>query len=134
MFGAGPVPAMLMLVGEQPGDQEDMAGEPFVGPAGRLLRDALAVDVLDPAGVYFGTRNGQLYGSADEGKTWEKILDGLPPIVCVKTGVVGGHPPALPGRKQAPDRWVPGPARRPAQGVSMKARSKRTTSRVRRGR
>lgn len=41
VFGRGPVPARLMLVGEQPGDQEDRAGEPFVGPAGRVLDEAL---------------------------------------------------------------------------------------------
>ena len=37
VFGAGAEPAPIMLVGEQPGDQEDLAGQPFVGPAGRLL-------------------------------------------------------------------------------------------------
>ncbi|WP_210505598.1 UdgX family uracil-DNA binding protein [Naasia sp. SYSU D00057] len=42
VFGSGPDRARLMLVGEQPGDSEDKAGEPFVGPAGRLLADALA--------------------------------------------------------------------------------------------
>lgn len=41
-----------MLVGEQPGDQEDLAGEPFVGPAGRLLREALEEAGLNPAEVY----------------------------------------------------------------------------------
>ena len=41
-----------MLVGEQPGDQEDLAGEPFVGPAGQLLRRALEEAGLDPAEVY----------------------------------------------------------------------------------
>lgn len=41
-----------MLVGEQPGDQEDLAGEPFVGPAGQLLRDSLIEAGLDPAEVY----------------------------------------------------------------------------------
>ncbi|KRE40827.1 UdgX family uracil-DNA binding protein [Knoellia sp. Soil729] len=41
VFGEGPVPARLALVGEQPGDREDVAGEPFVGPAGRLLDRAL---------------------------------------------------------------------------------------------
>ena len=41
-----------MLVGEQPGDQEDIAGEPFVGPAGSLLRDALEEAGLNPAEVY----------------------------------------------------------------------------------
>ena len=41
VFGAGPASAWLMFVGEQPGDREDLAGEPFVGPAGRLLDRAL---------------------------------------------------------------------------------------------
>jgi len=41
-----------MLVGEQPGDQEDLAGRPFVGPAGQLLREALIEAGLNPAEVY----------------------------------------------------------------------------------
>ncbi len=41
VFGEGPVPARLMLVGEQPGDREDLSGHPFIGPAGRVLADAL---------------------------------------------------------------------------------------------
>jgi DNA polymerase len=41
VFGEGPAAADLMLVGEQPGDREDLAGEPFVGPAGRVLDEAL---------------------------------------------------------------------------------------------
>jgi uracil-DNA glycosylase len=41
VFGDGADKARIMLVGEQPGDREDLAGEPFVGPAGRLLDDAL---------------------------------------------------------------------------------------------
>src|SRR5688572_15011416 len=40
--GAGPAHAPMMLVGEQPGDQEDLAGKPFVGPAGQMLDRALA--------------------------------------------------------------------------------------------
>ena len=42
VFGEGPKRAKLMLLGEQPGDQEDLAGKPFVGPAGKLLDRALA--------------------------------------------------------------------------------------------
>jgi DNA polymerase len=42
VFGQGPQDARVMLVGEQPGDQEDLEGEPFVGPAGKVLADALA--------------------------------------------------------------------------------------------
>jgi len=53
-----------------------------------VLRDAMAVDVLDRVGVYFGTRNGKLFGSSDEGETWSALADGLPPIVAVKTAVV----------------------------------------------
>jgi uracil-DNA glycosylase family protein len=52
VFGSGPATARLMLVGEQPGDVEDVAGEPFVGPAGRLLREALIEAGADPAQMY----------------------------------------------------------------------------------
>jgi uracil-DNA glycosylase len=52
VFGEGPANARLMLVGEQPGDQEDLAGEPFVGPAGQLLRESLVEAGLDPAEVF----------------------------------------------------------------------------------
>ena len=47
VFGTGPVPARLMLVGEQPGDKEDLAGEPFVGPAGGILAKAMEEAGLD---------------------------------------------------------------------------------------
>src|SRR5438128_1476724 len=53
-----------------------------------VLRDAMAVDSLDPAGVYFGTRSGKLFRSADEGKRWSVVVDGLPPVVSVKTARV----------------------------------------------
>jgi uracil-DNA glycosylase family protein len=52
VFGAGAVPAAIVLVGEQPGDQEDRAGQPFVGPAGQVLREALEAVGLDPRHVY----------------------------------------------------------------------------------
>jgi uracil-DNA glycosylase family protein len=47
VFGRGPVPAPLMLVGEQPGDREDVQGEPFVGPAGAMLDRALEAAGID---------------------------------------------------------------------------------------
>ena len=53
-----------------------------------VLRDAMAVDSLDPAGVYFGTRSGKLFASSDEGKRWSTVIDGLPPILTVKTARV----------------------------------------------
>lgn len=52
VFGEGPVSAALMMVGEQPGDQEDIAGHPFVGPAGKVLDRALAEAGIDRARVY----------------------------------------------------------------------------------
>jgi uracil-DNA glycosylase family protein len=52
VFGEGPVPADVMLVGEQPGHEEDLAGHPFVGPAGRVLDHALESAGLDRKSVY----------------------------------------------------------------------------------
>jgi DNA polymerase len=50
--GIGPPDAALMLVGEQPGDEEDLAGKPFVGPAGRLLHRALRDAGIDATQIY----------------------------------------------------------------------------------
>jgi len=50
--GEGPRSARLMLVGEQPGDEEDVKGHPFVGPAGRLLRSALEHAGIDDDAIY----------------------------------------------------------------------------------
>jgi serine/threonine protein kinase len=64
-----------------------------------VLRDAMTADSLDPAGIYFGTRSGQLFGSRDEGKTWNRILEGLPAIVCVRSAFLEdgfGHSIATP--------------------------------------
>ncbi len=52
VFGEGPLDAPLMLIGEQPGDQEDLAGRPFVGPAGQLLDRALEEAGVDRARLY----------------------------------------------------------------------------------
>jgi uracil-DNA glycosylase len=52
VFGEGPADARIMFVGEQPGDQEDVAGRPFVGPAGQLLDRALEEAGIDRRGVY----------------------------------------------------------------------------------
>lgn len=52
VFGAGNAHAAVMLVGEQPGDQEDRQGKPFVGPAGKLLDRALAEAGIDPDDTY----------------------------------------------------------------------------------
>lgn len=52
VFGRGPRSAQLILVGETPGDEEDKLGEPFVGPAGRLLDEAIETAGLDRDEVY----------------------------------------------------------------------------------
>ncbi|OYY66034.1 uracil-DNA glycosylase family protein [Sphingomonas sp. 28-62-11] len=52
VFGEGPVEAQIMIVGEQPGDQEDLAGRPFVGPAGQVLDRALAQAGIDRSRAY----------------------------------------------------------------------------------
>jgi len=52
VFGEGPAKAEVMLVGEQPGDMEDRQGHPFVGPAGKLLDDALEQAGIDRSRVY----------------------------------------------------------------------------------
>ena len=52
VFGEGPPHAQVMFVGEQPGDQEDRAGKPFVGPAGRVLDEALDEVGIDRSRVY----------------------------------------------------------------------------------
>jgi uracil-DNA glycosylase family protein len=52
VFGEGPPGARVMLIGEQPGDQEDMAGHPFVGPAGQVLDRALVDAELDRGELY----------------------------------------------------------------------------------
>jgi DNA polymerase len=56
VFGAGPLVAGMMLVGEQPGDQEDIQGRPFVGPAGRVLDRALERAGIDRARIYHASR------------------------------------------------------------------------------
>jgi uracil-DNA glycosylase len=52
VFGEGPADASLMLIGEQPGDQEDLAGLPFVGPAGKVLDKALEAAGIERSEVY----------------------------------------------------------------------------------
>jgi DNA polymerase len=69
VFSKGPVAARLVFVGEQPGDIEDRRGEPFVGPAGKLLDKAVAAVGLDPSDIY--TTNAVKhfkFRSAGEGK------------------------------------------------------------------
>ena len=63
-------------------------GLPQKGAHETVLRDAMTADSYDPVGLYFGTRSGKLFGSSDEGRTWQKILEGLPPVACIRSAVV----------------------------------------------
>jgi hypothetical protein len=56
-----------------------------------VLRDAMAVDALDPCGVYFGTTGGQVYGSADAGDHWTPIVRDLPPVLSVEVQTLGAR-------------------------------------------
>ena len=69
VFGEGPSPAKIMFVGEQPGDQEDRTGHPFVGPAGRLLDRALEEAGIDRSKVYVTNVVKHFkWGAAERGK------------------------------------------------------------------
>jgi len=63
-------------------------GLPQKGAHETVLRDAMTADSCVPVGIYFGTRSGKLFGSSDEGRTWQKTLEGLPPVTCVRTAVI----------------------------------------------
>jgi photosystem II stability/assembly factor-like uncharacterized protein len=64
---------------------EGLPDEPFY-PI--VLRDAMCADDAYPAGIYFGTRSGELYGSADEGESWQQVAAHLPDILCVRAAVI----------------------------------------------
>ncbi|MDT0568122.1 exo-alpha-sialidase [Streptomyces sp. DSM 3412] len=65
------------------------AGLPTADHYGTVLRDAMCTDDADPAGVYFGNRNGEVYASADDGDSWRQLLSHLPDVLCVRAAVVG---------------------------------------------
>ncbi|MFD4583735.1 WD40/YVTN/BNR-like repeat-containing protein [Streptomyces sp. NPDC058434] len=56
---------------------------------GTVLRDAMCTDGSDPAGIYFGNRNGELYASADDGDSWQQLASHLPDVLCVRAATVG---------------------------------------------
>ncbi|MGF1426826.1 WD40/YVTN/BNR-like repeat-containing protein [Kitasatospora sp. LaBMicrA B282] len=67
------------------------AGLPQEDHYGVVLRDALRCDDADPAGVYFGNRNGEVYASADEGDSWRLVKSHLPDVLCVRAAVLPGR-------------------------------------------
>ena len=112
VFGSGAAPAQLMLLGEQPGEQEDLAGQPFIGPAGKLLDKALQEAGVARAEVYVtntlkhykfklqGTRRIHLVPGVGDIKTYLPWLQGeidiVQPCVIVALGAVAAR--ALTGK------------------------------------
>jgi photosystem II stability/assembly factor-like uncharacterized protein len=66
------------------GDSWHAIGPTDAGNFAGVLRDGMTVDSLDPAGIYFGTSSGQLFGTANEGKTWKQLPGQYPRILNVK--------------------------------------------------
>jgi photosystem II stability/assembly factor-like uncharacterized protein len=64
-------------------------GLPQGGYWAAVMRDAMSTDDADPAGVYFGSRSGEVYASRDEGESWQLVVDHLPDVLCVRAAVVG---------------------------------------------
>jgi photosystem II stability/assembly factor-like uncharacterized protein len=87
-----------------------------------VLRDAMTADTLNPAGIYFGTRSGQLWGSRDGGASWTLVASGLPPIVCVRAAVIG-----------APRRTRAGGAKKARAAKARTAPKRRAVAAKRRG-
>jgi len=85
-----------------------------------ILRDSLATDTCDPAGIYFGTRSGKVYGSSDDGKSWRAIIEGLPPVVCVRAEWVGGEESGSPRRHRDTEKNKSGSKRFKAKKSSSK--------------
>ncbi|UJW34719.1 exo-alpha-sialidase [Saccharothrix sp. AJ9571] len=63
-------------------------GLPDSGFYSAVLRDAMCVDDADPAGVYFGSRSGEVWASADEGDNWQRVVEHLPDVLCVRAAVI----------------------------------------------
>jgi len=60
------------------------------GEYNSVLRDAASVDSADPVGVYFGTRGGAVYASANEGETFTEVASHFPDVLCVRAAMVAG--------------------------------------------
>ena len=99
-----------------------------------VLRDALTVDALNPAGVYFGTRSGKLYASPDGGSSWKLVSDGLPQVLCVRVAVIGDpakvRVPAATGAKAASARATKKRPTKPSKPADRGARAKQVVKRV----
>jgi hypothetical protein len=101
-----------------------MRGLPQKGAYETVLRDGMTTDSLDPVGIYLGTRNRQIFASRDEGRTWHKVLEGLPSVLCLRCAVIedgSGESESL-WRKPAPSS----PAKFAARAKSRPTRTKQS--------
>jgi photosystem II stability/assembly factor-like uncharacterized protein len=89
-----------------------------------ILRDSMATDTCNPAGVYFGTRSGKVYGSSDDGKSWRAIIEGLPPVVCVRAALVG-EGTASPQRRRGAEKRKAAKGKTARRATSVKRKSAR---------
>jgi serine/threonine protein kinase len=89
-----------------------------------VLRDAISADSFDPVGIYFGTRSGQLFGSRDEGRTWQKILEGLPSVVCIRNAVIedgsGASRPSSPKPTSAASHQTKSPSKSKTRRLKLR--------------
>jgi len=93
-----------------------------------VLRDAMGTDPLNPAGIYFGTRSGSVYASADGGAHWIEAIGGLPPVVCVKAYAVGDPAKIRVPKSAAPARKAA--KKRPAAKAKKKAVKKKAAKKA----
>ena len=100
-----------------------MRGLPQKDAYETVLREGLVTDALSPLGMYLGTRSGQLFVSRDEGKTWHKILEGLPPVLCIRNTWLQDASP-VPERAASKPKPAKSSSRSRAAG-STKSRSKK---------
>jgi DNA polymerase len=124
VFGEGPVPARLMMIGEQPGDREDRVGHPFVGPAGGLLDDVLAEAGVDRDEVFVTNAVKHFKWTRGHGKVrlhkspsrsevvacsqwWERELAVVEPEVVVCLGAVAAKAVLGPKTKVSEIRGQP---------------------------
>jgi photosystem II stability/assembly factor-like uncharacterized protein len=95
-----------------------------------VLRDALTMDALNPAGVYCGTRSGKLYASPDGGTSWSLVADGLPQVLCVRAVVIGDpgkvRVPAAAGARAAGSRAAAKPSKPGAMQAARKVAPAKT--------
>jgi len=110
-------------------------GLPQKGAYETVVRDAMDADDLNPAGIYFGTRRGEVWGSRDGGASWSTVISGLPPVVCVKTALIGEPRRAAKPRVKARAKAAPRKAapRKPgAKKKTVRKAAKKAASRGRR--